>query len=105
MDFSEVCLKLNQLLMLLIILLINVIIVINVIIIVVIFVVIFSLVIVFVVVVLIMFFGGVLVKERLLKEICEDFVVGFNRWVNKILSGIVINDVVSRYFIGMFSVV
>ena len=48
----------------------------------------------------IMLFGGVSVKERLLKETCEDSVAGLNRRANKIPPGIAINDAASRYSTG-----
>ena len=48
----------------------------------------------------IMLFGGVSVKERLLKETCEDSVAGLNRRANKIPPGIAINDAASKYSTG-----
>ncbi|CSR37562.1 Uncharacterised protein [Shigella sonnei] len=47
-----------------------------------------------------MIFGGVSVKERLLKETCEDSVAGLNRRANKIPPGIAINDAASKYSTG-----
>ena len=45
-------------------------------------------------------FAHASLKERLLKETCEDSVAGLNRRANKIPPGIAINDAASKYSTG-----